>query len=313
MATKQSLAPVHMALQGAAPALAALFLTSFSGQASAADRFSATISAGAQYDSNVSVDDADISARKGDEAALLSVNLRALPIDSRAVTLRFGYDFDETLYADITDYDLEIHTASAGLAVRQGKVTLGADYQFSHILLDGDGYLDMHIASPSISGFAGRNLFVRAAYTYLRKSFATSRNLDADTDMASLDAYRFFSRRKGYIALGLRYEEENAKGPQYDYRGLQGSVKAQIPFRLFKTNARARLGYTYGERDYLNITPSIGKERFEKRSTFNLGLEVPMTKVLTFKPSLRLVDRDSNNPVYDYKEHVITALLSYKL
>lgn len=279
----------------------------------AADRYSATISAGVQYDSNVSVDDADISLRQGDEAALLSLSLRATPVDTKDWTLRVGYDLDETYYDEITDYDLEIHTVTAGVARRIGKVTLAADYQYSHILLDNDSYLDMHLASPSISGFATDRLFLRAAYTYLRKGFVTSENLDASTDMAAFDAYRFFARRKGYIAIGLRYEDENAAGPQYDYRGLQGTVRAQIPFRLLKANARAKLSYSYGERNYSSITPFIGVERFEKRSTWNIGFELPLSKALTFKPSLRFVDRDSNHPIYDYKEHVITGVLSYKL
>ena len=199
------------------------------------------------------------------------------------------------------------------MAKRFGKVTVATDYQYSHILLDNNSYLDMHMVSPSISGFAGDRLFLRAAYTYLRKGFVTSANLDANTDMAAFDAYRFFAKRKGYIAIGLRYEDENAAGPQYDYRGLQGTVKAQIPFRLLKSNARAKLSYSYGERNYRSITPSIGVERFEKRSTWNIGFELPLSKVLTFKPSLRFVDRDSNNPIYDYREHMITGMLSYKL
>lgn len=303
---------IPLLLRAAAPTAAfALLLASPS--AEAADRYSATISLGAQYDSNVSVDDADISARKGDQAGLISANLRATLVDTKDVTLRVGYDFDETLYRDITDYDLEIHTASAGASWRLGKVNLGGDYQYSHILLDRDSYLDMHMASPSISGFATNRLFLRAAYIYLNKRFKTYQTLDANTDMATLDAYRFFARRKGYIALGVRYEAENATGPEYDYHGLQGSVKAQIPFRLFKSNARAKLSYSYGERNYRNITPSIGKERFEKRSTWNLALEVPLNKAITLKPSFRYVDRDSNNPVYDYKEHVITGVLSYRL
>jgi hypothetical protein len=292
---------------------ASLIAVSAAQPAIAADRYSATISAGMQYDSNVSLDEADLNLRQGDEAGLLSLSLRATPIDTKDWTLRVGYDLDETYYDEITDYDLEIHTVTTGIARRFGKLTIAADYQYSHILLDNDRYLDMHIASPSVSGFATDRLFLRAAYTYMRKGFATSANLDANTDMAAFDAYRFFAKRKGYVAVGLRYEDENASGPQYDYRGLQGTVRAQIPFRLLKANARAKLSYSYGERNYRSITPFIGVERFEKRSTWNVGFELPLSKALTFKPSFRFVDRDSNHPIYDYKEHVITALLSYKL
>ena len=283
--------------------------------AHAAERspFSATLSAGVQYDSNVSVDEADLNIRKGDQAALLSASAKLNLIDSKKATLRVGYDFDQTLYQDITDFDLQIHSFSAGGSYRLGKVILGVDYQYSHISLDRDSYLDMQIASPSVSMFVTNRLFLRGAYTYLRKSFVTSDKFDANTHMVSGDAYRFFARRKGYVAVGLRFDDEKASGAEYRYHALQGSVRAQVPFRVLGTNAKAKLSYTYAERDYLHDTPSIGEKRHEKRSTWTAGLDIALTKSLTLKPQFRYIDRHSNVPVFDYREHVITSTLSYKL
>lgn len=274
---------------------------------------SVTLGIGAQYDSNLSIEEADIPIRKGDEALLLSASVQLVPVDSKTTTLRFGYAFDEERNTDLTDVNLTIHGVSAGIARRVGKVMIGADYQFNHILLGGSRYLEMHTASPSASSFLSRNLFVRAALTWQRKDFITVDPLDAETTMLSLDGYRFFARRKGYIALGFRADSERTTAEQFRFDAVQVSARAQIPFKVGKAQWKARLGYSYQERDYLAPTPSIGKERHETRSTFSAGLEIPVIAKVTFRPQARYVDRRSNVAFYDYREHIISAQFLLKL
>ncbi len=268
---------------------------------------------GAEYDSNVSIDETDINARKGDAAALVTANIDIRAVDSKSVTLNLGYSYDGTFRQDIKEYDLDIHQGSASLALKRGKATFGMDYRFAHVRLDGDSFLNLQVASPSVSAFLTDRLYVRAGYTYMKKAYRTSTALDARTQYLGLDAYRFFARRKGYVALGLRHDDENATGPEYDYRAWQASARALVPLRLAKAPMKLRLSYSYGERNYSGITPSINAERREKRSTYGVGLDVPITRRLTFKPAFRYIDRKSNVPLFDYREHRVSAMLQYKL
>ena len=277
-----------------------------------ASPLSGSISLGAEYDSNVSLDEGDINSHLGDAAVTLGANVDLRVIDTKPLRLRLGYGFDLTTHQDLEDFDLEIHQLTASASLRAGKASLGMDYRYAHVRLDRDGFLDLHFVSPSISGFVSKNGFARLGATYTRKAYRTSTKLDANTLQLTADFYRFFSKRKGYVALGIRHDAENAGGPEFDYRANQASVRAQIPFRAIKTAIRLQLSYAYGERDYRNVTPSIGERRREKRSTYGISLDAALTKRLSFRPALRFVDRQSNVPAFDYREHTVTTELRYK-
>jgi hypothetical protein len=206
--------------------------------------FTLTLGIGAQYDSNISVDDGDFNVRKGDESLLLSVAASFTPLATKKTTLRFGYSYDDARNRDLTDFDLAVHSASASLSRRFGKLTASVDYQYSHVLLGEHAYLGMHLASPALSAFATPHVFVRAAVTYLRKDFVTADRLDANTTMVGVDAYRFFARHKGYVAIGFRADDEWTTGPEFRYGAWQASARTQIPVKIGKFETKARLGYT---------------------------------------------------------------------
>lgn len=271
-----------------------------------------TVSAGAEYDSNVSIEQSDVNTRQGDVAALLSASADWTIVSNRKASLRVGYDFEQTLYEDKSDFDLQIHGFSTGGSITRGKATLGVDYQFSHVLLGGDKFLDIHMVSPSVGVFVADRVYVRAAYTYWDKSFATSEKLDARTHTIGGDIYRFFGKRKSYVALGVRYDDEDADGAEYRYRAVQGTIRAQMPVHLLGMDAKARFSAALSDRNYRNDTPSIGKPRRETRSTWNAALDLPLSGHISLKPQFRFIDRISNLPVADYREYIGSTSLQYR-
>ncbi len=285
--------------------------------ASARSPFSASLGIGAQYDSNISIEEADIPTRRGDYARLLQGSLSVTPIDTKATTLRLGYSIDDERNAELSDVNITIHALSAGIAHRFGKpgraAMSGADYQFSQVLLGGKRYLDIHTVSPSLSAFVGRNLFLRTAATYQHKDFTEVDPLDATTLTLGADAYRFFAKRAGYVAIGVRGDHERTRAAQYRFDAVQASVRVQIPVHVGKALWKARLGYAYQNRDYLAPWPTLGAARHETRSTFSAGLEVPVIKGVTLRPQARYVDRRSNVAFYDYREHVLSMTATLKL
>jgi hypothetical protein len=275
--------------------------------------FTLTLGIGAQYDSNISVDDGDLNVRKGDESLLLSVAASFTPLATRKTTFRFGYSYDDARNRDLSDFDLAVHSASASLSRRIGTLTASVDYQYSHVLLGEHAYLDMHLASPALSAFATPHVFVRAAVTYLRKDFMTADQLDANTTMVGIDAYRLFARRKGYVAIGFRADDEWTTGPEFRYGAWQASARTQIPVKIGKFETKARLGYTYQRRDYSEITLAIGEKRHEQRSTFSASFDVPVRPGVTFRPQARFIDRHSNVALYDYRQQLFSATLLWKI
>lgn len=298
--------PVAMLVAGAA------LLTTVSAQAKDEKPFSLVVTAGAEYDSNVSVEQTDVITRQGDMLAILGVEAKykAKLADKTALTL--GYDFEQTLHSDFTDFDMQTHTLSAGLDTQVAGVGVGADYSFSHILLGGDGFLDMHQLSPSVSRFVTKSLYVRGGYTYLDKNFDTFDSRDAKNQQVDGSAYYFFMNNKAYVSFGARYEHENTVSATLDYDSFQLSANLQLPITLLERAGKVKFGYAYRERQYDNITPSIGEKREENRSTFKASAELPLVGKFVFKPEYRYVNRNSNYAFSNYNEHVVTGKISYK-
>lgn len=274
--------------------------------------FSLSVSAGAEYDSNVTVEQLDVLTSKGDVAAILGASAKyKLSINDKS-SLTIGYDFDQSLHKDLTAFDLQTHTLSAGGEFNVGSATLGVDYSFYHILLGGSGFLDMHQINPTISGFITKSIYLRAGYTYLDKSFKLTKNRDAKTSQVAGDGYYFFDNNQGYINLGGRYDNENTVDPTLDYSGFQLSANAQLPVNFLTKNSKLKFGYAYRERNYDSITPSIGARRIENRSSFKIAADVPILAHMSFKPEYRYVDRNSNYAFSNYTENVVTGTLNYR-
>lgn len=272
-----------------------------------------TLGTGAQYQSNVSVDEADFNTRQGDQGLLLSASARLTPLSTRKTTISVGYAFDDTINRDLTDFNLALHTVSASATHRVGKAVLAADGQYTRVVLGSRRYLDIAMVSPSVSAFVAPRLFVRGAATWTRKDFTTADRLDAETLTLAADAYRFFAKRKAYIAVGLRGDDESAKDRAFSFRAAQASLRGQVPLRLAGTDIKARLGYAWQVRDYRAPTLSIGADRHENRSTITGSLDIGLAKGLTLRPQLRYVDRRSNVAIYHYKEHTVATMLLWKI
>lgn len=274
--------------------------------------FSLVVTAGAEYDSNVSVEQTDVITREGDVLAILGVEAKYKAKVAEKTSFTLGYEFEQTLHSDFTDFDMQTHTMSAGVDTRVAGVGLGLDYSFFHILLGGDGFLDMHQITPSVSGFVSKSIYLRGSYSYLDKDFKAIDSRDAENHQVEGDAYYFFMKNKAYLSLGARYEQENTVDPALDYDGFQLSANLQLPISLLDRAGKVKFGYSYRERQYDNITPSIREKRHENRSTFKAGAELPLIGKFTLKPEYRYVDRNSNYAFSDYNEHVVTGTLSYK-
>lgn len=280
--------------------------------AAAEDLLSLELKIGAEYDSNVSVPDADLLADEGSVAALLGANVEFKPVSGKNGSLKFGYKFDQSLYADVDEFNLQTHALTVGGDAKLDKATLGADYSFYHIRLGGDAFLDMHVISPSVSGFVTKKLYARGHYNYFDKSFSTLSNRDATAHNVGLTMYRFFANPKGYISLGAQLESESAVDPALDLSGYELSSNLQLPVSGLNDDARVNFGISYRERDYDNITPSINEIRTEDRLRFRTLFETPLTDHLGIQFQYRYTDRNSNFPTADFIEHRATTELTYR-
>ena len=141
--------------------------------------FDIGVGIGGEYDSNITVDAQDLATSEGDVAALLEANLSFKPIRNGDSALEIGYDFFQSLHDDLSEFDLQIHGLSLTASTKISGVDASASYRFSHILLGGDGFLDIHSIHPMLGFYVGKDVYVSAAYEYQRRDYDDTAPRDA--------------------------------------------------------------------------------------------------------------------------------------
>lgn len=274
--------------------------------------FSLELSVGTEYDSNISVEAADLLSGEGAFAGTFGARFDVKPISGKKGGVKFGYRLDQRLYSDLGSFNSQSHALTGGGHFKVGKATIGSDYTFYHIRLGGDALLNMHVIAPSISGFVTKKLYARAYYNYFDKDFSTLTNRDATAHNAGMTVNRFFANPKGYVSLGAQFETEDAVDPELDFDGYQLTGNLQLPVSALNDDARINFGLSYRERDYDAVTASIGAVRTEERYRFRSLFETPLTDNLEIQFQYRYTDRNSNFPAADFIEHRATTELTYK-
>lgn len=268
------------------------------------------VAAGGEYDSNITVVETDTSTNTGDFAAIIDLAIGYKMKAVEDVNIEFGYDFSQSLYADETDFNLQMHAFTFNADTEMNGLDLGLAYGFYNNRLGGDKFLDMHTISPNVAIFFGESNYLRGDYTYYKKSFTVLDERDANTHSFGANYYHF-TGDGAFFSIGLRYEKENANSDEFDYSGLVARAGFQTKFELMNDEAKFNASVEYKDRNYDNVTMSIGEKRDDQRTTFRANLSVPIYNKITINPEFRYINSSSNLASADYKESIIGATFGY--
>ncbi|MEM9494538.1 MAG: hypothetical protein AAGA09_00935 [Pseudomonadota bacterium] len=272
----------------------------------AAGSFTATYSAGIEYDSNVSVLDVDVSTTRADFAALFDFGVAYEHTLGEGTKVEAGYDFGQDIQFEVTGFNTQTHRGKAEISHDFGGVTAGATYQLIYSRLDGAGFLRFHRLTPFVSGYAAnRKVYWRGSYIYTDKNFINRIDRDGDVHAGSLDVYYFLNGLKTYLISGYRFETENTAAPQFDFDSHNVRVRLVQRVALTERPSKLRVGFRYENRNYKAITPSIGEIRDDVRYRAEASFETPITDVIYTELSARYDILDSNLPSVDFEQGIV--------
>ena len=274
-------------------------------------------SAGIQFDDNVTTDETDSSSNQSDKALVLEFGGTYSPAVGKAYGLELGYDFSQTLYEDLSSFDLQSHSFSASVEREFSGVDTGLIYLYSRTFLAGDDFLGLHSLTPTL-GYGVRDWwYVSLRYNYQNKDFisADDDGRDSSVNSGTVDNFLFFMEGKAYLSVGYRAEKENADDNAFDYLGhfFHARLKMPVPARLVaRWKPEVQLGYEYYTKNYSSVTTSIGDERQDDRTTVTLGLSADITKRLFAKFDFEHIEAVSNLSSSDFDENVVTLALGVR-
>ncbi|NNC48169.1 MAG: hypothetical protein HKO13_07035 [Sphingomonas sp.] len=277
------------------------------------DQWEATFKASSFYDSQLVIEEADVSRKAGDLGFRIGANLEYRPIDTDKLDVKVSYDFGQSVYMEFDDFDLQTHRVDASLTRTFGKIRIGLRADATHIRLADDPFLNLVSASPSISAFLAEEVFVRAHLRVAEKTFSELDRRDASVSQAGINLFRFHEKGRGYLLASAQVEREDAVDPILDFDGISASLAFKHPLNDAAGGPTFKLTSDYRIRDYSAVTQSIGEQRSENRFRLGGELEIGLMDNLRAEFTYRFTDRNSNLASADYTEHRAEAGLVFTI
>lgn len=276
--------------------------------------FSASFSAGVEYDSNISVIEIDTATQEDDFAAVLDFGVGFEKDVGEDTKFKAGYDFGQDLQFDVTAFDTQSHRGSAELSHNFGVAEIGASYNYVYSKLGGDGFLSVHRLSPYAATYvAGKKAYLRATYIYTDKDFVGRIDRDSEVNAGGAEAFIFLNGLKTYVIAGYRYEVEDAVSPEFDFNAHNVKARLIQSVPLGAKPGKFKIGWRFEDRNYDSVTPSILAVRNDERQRFDASFEIPLSEVMFAEIEYRYDDFRSNLPSADFTQNVATIRFGGRL
>lgn len=271
--------------------------------------FSFEISAGAQYDSNITVTEIDRTTGVDDVAALVSADVSFNQNINSDTELSLGYNFSQSLHDEFTEFDLQSHLVTADLAHDFDTFDAGIAYRIADANLDGDGFLILQQISTYLTRYFSEDYLLRADYTYSDKTFDGRDSRDSTVNAVGADLYYFLNSVRSYFIASYRFEDESAVDPQFGFQGNHFRLRYLRRVMIGSTEARIRLGYSFEYRKYDSLTPSIAEKRDDNRQSLEAEFELPVSESFSVLIAYEYADNTSELLIADYTQNLFSVQL----
>lgn len=281
-----------------------------------ATHYFAELGIGAEYDTNVTIDELDASTREGDAAATLEGKVGMRTYFSPKTDLRLTYDFNQDMYQDFSDLNRQTHIVGANLKTQPGSFDAGFSTFYVNSLLDGNGFLELYRASPYVSGFLSQKWFSRLAYVFSDKQIKERAERDATTHTGEIDLYFFARGLRSYYNMGYRFRDEDANLERLNFTSHAAKLRYIRRVDIGRKVLKVEMAYRYENRDYSGVTPGIGsiegEPRKDERHRVQIDLEYPVTKQGALQLYLAYGDYQSNFPISDFDQGIVGSRYVYR-
>lgn len=275
------------------------------------NRWRAEIGVGGEYDTNVSVDEVDLSSGQSDYATIIDLELGLKRTLSERTEASLNYDVSKSSYQEFSNVDRFTHILGADINTDLGSSNASLSAYYIDSRLDGDAFLKYTRISPSLSGFLSKRWFARGAYVYSERSIDERSQRDAETQTGEFDLYYFHRGLRSYLNFGYRYRDEEAVADELDFDAHSLKLRYIRRFDTGERKVKVEAAVRYEVRNYSSDEPTIGVKRTDDRLRLKLDLEIPLNQAFAWQWYLSYGDYISNLPRADFTQTIFGTRLQY--
>lgn len=272
--------------------------------------WSVSMSTGIEYDDNVSVSLQDLATGLDDFANIFEFSGAYKFFQTPKFELEAGYDFYQSLYHDLSEFDLQSHVFSLGGSRKFESFDIDVFTSYNRSTLGGEDFMETYSIAPQIGFFPSEKWFALVSYSYENFEFFKDPTRDGGNHSLGTDHFVFFMEGKSYLLFSYRVESKNTRAEEFTYVGHYGTVGVKVPLPFWNQKGAFNLSYRYFYKDYSEITPSLGRERRDLRHTIAVKVSQPLSKCLTLNLNYEFIDSVSNLRQIDFTENIASLALS---
>lgn len=283
-------------------------------------RFSANLTTGVEYDTNVIIEGEEntlgVPLNVPDEeqfrfpfSALL--DYRFLNFGRWTFGARYG--LFASVHDDSNDMNMLSNFGEVYAVWRTPKWYIRPFYSYRNIVLDMEHYSDTHALGGSIMYFAPYNLAPELNFRWQNKEYHFATMDASDPDGTALrgefNQYLLLQGGRGYVKAGIGLKGEETDGENLEYKSFLAlaGFQYQLPWRM-----RFNFDFEYQNREYEHVHTVFGKERDEQRYYFAWELTKALVHGLEMKGRIVHIRNDSEIGDYDYDRQVYSLLMSWR-
>lgn len=287
-------------------------------------RFHFSLSGGFQYDDNVVLAPNGFSLlrdltptgplsvpRKEDGRGTVAFRGEYRHPFNDAVEAGVSYATFGGFHANLSDLNLNSHNPAAFVGLRKAPFYLRAEYDYLFAFLGSDSSVSFHSAGPTAYLSLHPALLTEAYFRFRDKTFFGNHGRYSDTYVMGGNQYLYFLGPDGYVRLGYRYEEENARFEEYDSDAsiFSGGLLVPLPWGLEASGEGS-----YEKREYDNDFFGLGtrdEDLYTASATLTKDLGL-IFENLSVSLNYTRVRNDSDVGDFDYEQNIFGAYLTYE-
>jgi len=261
---------------------------------------------GFEYDDELTVPEVDFVSNVADTAGVFDFSIGSVFPEWKGIEFEAGYDFYQSVYSDVKELNLQTHSPHLSASWSLWGITPTVGYYYIHSSLGGDAFLDLHRARLGASRLLVPWWYASLSWDIEGRIFADQDARDGVRNALVLENLFFLFERRFTGVLNWRLEGQDTNAPEFEFLGNVLRAEIRGPIRVRSYEARFEIGYEFLDRNYENITPSIGEKREDRRHAFRMRLRAPIVRHVDGVFDYTHIESHSNLPSQEYDENIVT-------
>lgn len=273
-----------------------------------------TFELGIGRDSNVAIDDLDLSISQGDHFTDIGGSLDLKYSPDERTDLGASLTVSEKAYHEFSEFDGQLVLASLRADRKIGDVTAGLTLRDINYDLDESRFLRLQQVAPSLSWFPAQKVYVRLDYEWSDETYFVAPDRNNEQQSLSLSTYLFINGLRHYWTVRGKFSRDKADNPTFSNDARELRLLYHRGFSLMKADASIDLIYRFQQRNFMEARePTIDDFRIDRRGRYEARLNIPVGE--RFEISLRYSSADyrSNLDAAAFSQNLFQLKLSYEV